>query len=557
MNPTPYELGAIDFNRPAKEVLLERLGAINGIRLDPLQFELGLPESTGETPVRASIEVLPLASSIWSTSFRIFYNRVPLSEQMALLNTVETAGATNLYAILDNINAAYGMHLTQADVLDAEIDYTDPTDTTGPGVVTLTARAGSVFFLGEVTLRVNVSISHGVAPYNDELTHYLVVQPIGSMDNRLMSYDAFGIINPNFKHIPMQDIAAFAVKEMFKDDEANLTLIGRFDFTYEGQRIEARVVRFNSRGDLTFYTMGDLYGVEYTGLVYKEANTQGRIYALDVDGVVGGTQHQSLYYNADGQIGQDWTPAITNRITAIAPYQDKVYVVYRDVDPRFAVLNRLMLSGLQDPDFTPVVIEPNTNRPDDTVMVYALAVNEDSVSALLSIAGPTWENDSRHRIPEGVAAPVTVYDHSGNILQGYAVHDPLMTTTRVGITNKDDRIAATSSALVYSAYGRDQLTGEVDAIVTGVRSDGVQTGLVFPSNMDDFHPFNHVQSIHADSRDEIVVAGTTYTNTAGVVGSAATVYAYDHQGNFAAKMVHVPNHALIKYKNHRFLGAAQ
>ena len=172
---TIYEMGATDFNRPPIQVLFERLNASNSTFLDPKDWVLSHPVPSIDTPFNTTITALPIQTTYWSRGFNIDYNRAELSEQFSIGCEVRTGGAESAYAILDAINVAYGVFLTEEDIEDTSIEYLDSSKTSGPGTLELRARANSVFYIGTTTIRVNVTYEQGVAPYNDELTHYVVV----------------------------------------------------------------------------------------------------------------------------------------------------------------------------------------------------------------------------------------------------------------------------------------------------------------------------------------------------------------------------------------------
>ena len=553
MSTTIYEMGATNFQRPPIEVLFERLNASNGTPLDPKDWVLSHPAPSVDTPFNTTITALPIQTTYWSRGFNIDYNRAELSEQLAIGCEVRTGGAATAYAILDAINAAYGIYLTEEDIEDTPIEYLDSSKTFGPGTLELRVKANSVFYIGSATIRVNVTYEQGVAPYNDELTHYVVVDP-GNGIQELRSYDAMGLPDAKYNHLDPARATVFEVKKLFKNEEtAELILLGEFDFIdHSGNQRTGKMLRIDSKGFVTYSSNGDFFGIEYPTLQYVQASTQGRIYALDVNNEIGGTIHQTLYYNQDGSIGTGWNPVTQSKITALVAYQDKVYIAYNDhADPTKAFVNRVLLSGEQDPEFTPVELGSNTDTP-LPIIVTALSVNSLRVAAAVRITDPDWQTTSRVIHPGGMAAPVASITHQGVLETIFSKRQPFNTLGNVGIARS--QLAVTTKALIYTAFAMDRVTCEYRNTITAVNDNSRAGGLIPPSVADEVGRFTNFLELSASARDDVVVAGNLMLPSGQ---NAAGSLVYDYTGNYAATLLLIPDATMIAYAHHRFLGAAQ
>lgn len=553
MSTTIYEMGATNFQRPPIEVLFERLNASNGTPLDPKDWVLSHPAPSIDTPFNTTITALPIQTTYWSRGFNIDYNRAELSEQLAIGCEVRTGGAATAYAILDAINAAYGIYLSEEDIEDTPIEYLDSSKTFGPGTLELRVKANSVFYIGSATIRVNVTYEQGVAPYNDELTHYVVVDP-GNGIQELRSYDAMGLPDAKYNHLDPALATVFKVKKLFKNEEtAELILLGEFDFIDQsGNQRTGKMLRIDSKGFVTYSSNGDFFGNEYLALQYVQASTQGRIYALDVNNEIGGTIHQTLYYNQDGSIGTGWNPVTQSKITALVAYQDKVYIAYNDhADPTKAFVNRVLLSGEQDPEFTPVELGSNTDTP-LPIIVTALSVNSLRVAAAVRITDPDWHTTSRIIHPGGMAAPVASITHQGVLETIFSKRQPFNTLGNVGIARS--QLAVTTKALIYTAFAMDRVTCEYRNTITAVNDNSRAGGLIPPSVADEVGRFTNFLELSASARDDVVVAGNLMLPSGQ---NAAGSLVYDYTGNYAATLLLIPDATMVAYAHHRFLGAAQ
>lgn len=557
-----YESGVIDFSQPPKEVLFERFNAINGTDYSPDDFVLSEIEVVIGPNYDTLVRAMPVLTSQWSKGFPIYYSRVMLSEQMQHVAEVPTNGETNLYGILDTINAAYGIYLTEADVQDAIISYNDPQDPTGTGSVQIVARATSIFFIGTMVIPVNNTVSHGIATYDDELVHYLAVSEPGvTGKDVILCRDALGQTVQNFSFGQNLIWTSSTITHFFQKPDGSMIVTGNFTYqvpvsmpnpgTYTN-----KVLFLNSRGELISGTAGDLFGINYFGLKYVEAFEQDRIYAIDVQNSIGGNAHGLFAFKANGDFDSDFVPALTRRVDAVVAYKDWVYVSERNGDG--CNIRRLNLDGSIDATFTSVPGNLPSGRPGiDFGRVVDLSASDRGLAALVmpnTITGvETWAEVSRELMNDGVSAPVIVISHEGIIEQAFSAPTHYMTTNRAGIAYAGCRVCLTTRAAVYLADTCDLASGLYHQCPAGVTEDGVISGMFSNSNEVEYPMFDSFQAVQLSTRGDVIVAARTSKYEGGIERMYATVVAYDIYGQFAARLLSVPDKMLIAYHHFRFM----
>ena len=570
--PLYYEDGAIDFSRPPKEVLFERFNAINSTPFNPDDFTLTQVEHVIGPNYNTRVMANPVNTSQWSRGFPIYYSRVPIQEQMAHPAEVPTANQTNLYGILDTINVAYGIYLTEADVMDAVIEYNTPGDRTSNGSVQLVARATSVFFTGQITIPVNNNVSHGISSYDDELTHYLAVRNASGGVDELRAMDALGQKVGTFSFLPGVTWEACTIKKLFKRPDGRLIVLGNFTYvtTNNGttgpvRRVD-QVIWLNPRGEAENATAGALYGLAYQGLQYIEAFEHDRIYALDRRNTVGGTQHGMLAFRANGDVDTTFTSNVNSKVDALCVYQDWIYVGLRTGNT--AVLRRLLKTGQIDNTFAAIPITLPSGRPEDGGRIAALHATERGVAVVVAPGSNpgSWEEYSKNRQPGGIAPPVIVVGHTGVVEAGFTTPNPGMTTYRVGVALpvseieqpyvsvlQASRVAFTSKAVVYLAKTIDLKYGSSGVHPVGVSDDGVVTGSFNGVNINDYPMYGNFIAMDLSTRGDVIVATESGIYENGALVVYACIVAYDFQGNYAARLLAIPDTQLIDYKHHRFM----
>lgn len=573
--PLIYEDGAIDFSRPPKEVLFERFNAINSTPFNPDDFVLSQVEVVIGPNYNTRVVANPTTTSQWSKGFPMYYTRVPIQEQMAHPAEVPTANQTNLYGILDTINVAYGIYLTEADVLDAVIDYNTPGDRMSNGTVQLVARATSIFFTGQITIPVNNNVSHGISTYDDELTHYLAVRSATVVGpDKLIAVDALGQLMNNFTFLPGHTWEACNIRHLFKRPDGRLIVLGTFTYTTPVSspggaiRRTDRVLWLNGRGEPENASAGALYGLAYSGLQYVEAFNHNRVYALDLASSVGGTLHGMLAFRDTGDVDTTFSTNLTSKVDAMCVYGDWIYVGIRTGNT--AMLRRLLKSGLIDTTFPAKTITLPSGRPEDGGRIAAMYASERGVALVVAPGDPTqgWEEQSGMLQPAGVSAPIIMVGHDGVVEEIFSKKDKLLTTNRAGVAwpisysaplvvppTVASRVVITSKAVLYLANAVDLKYGTRSVCPISITEDGELRGAFNGVNISDYPKFAQYLSMELSTRGDVILAAESVEPQVTGNGFAvhATIVAFDFQGNYAARLYTLRDHSLLAYKHHRFM----
>lgn len=555
-----YAQGALDIARPPNVVLLERINAINGTQYNPDQFALSPIVAEVGTNYNTYVWLMPVASSQWSSGFKVYYSRVQLQDVMVHAAEVATSGSANLYAIMEAINAAYGVYLTEADVFDAVIKYENPLDTAGAGSVVITARATSVFFTGTLTIQINNTVSHGVSTYDDELVHFLAISQAGK--DTIVAYNDLGEQVTNYSFMHGVTINSSRIDRIWKRTDGTLLVTGLFNYTETNEFDEQvtstrKVLSVDRVGKVISASAGNLYGVDYAGLEYAADLDNDRVYVLDTLSQIGGNTHGLHLYLESGAYSNAWTPVLAGRAVAVAPYQDMLYVVTQ-VDDDAPVLQRLLADGTADPLFTPLPLTYEGIRVGiDVVRITALQASVSGVAAAVQVdtlgGEVPWAEYASDQLPAGVAPPVRFVDHSGALVNAVGIASPLLTTRRVGVATNDSLVAVGTQAVFYSADLVNVTSGRYGQGMAAVKVDGSIPAPTTQAVSDLYPSFLNVRAIYPLAHGDVVVAANVQVVDTGGMQEAAGVFIYSYDGQFATQEVVIPGAQMIACVSHFFL----
>lgn len=157
----------IDFNKPARQVLLDLIYASNGIVLQDTNIEFGTPVALGRTTGWGLNTVLTVTADQIETdqfdgSTDLYYRRIALSDlpvysQIPIAIPAYPVQTTDL---LPQINAKYQTQMTADDVVNTV--YAD-----GSQPVILQAAPGSLCFIGSTELLVQPPLGKKLLQVND------------------------------------------------------------------------------------------------------------------------------------------------------------------------------------------------------------------------------------------------------------------------------------------------------------------------------------------------------------------------------------------------------
>lgn len=139
-------------NKPSAELLLDLINVNAPVDFVAEDLEFGTPEPMAAGAARnTAIQLSPAGDSgKLSMPTRVYYNRVALSALQSGALGVEDQGFDNTVDLLDEINLAYDIELAADDIVAEAIGAG-----AYPKAVTVKAAAGSLAFLGQLSVTIN------------------------------------------------------------------------------------------------------------------------------------------------------------------------------------------------------------------------------------------------------------------------------------------------------------------------------------------------------------------------------------------------------------------
>lgn len=147
-----------NYTRSAQQIIVDLLNADNsnnGVTITPAQVSFGVPvpNNTQGAAYNTSLTLSGSANSGISGNINITYNRVALSVVPGNLSTtIPVLGFSKISDTLPTVNAAYGINLAPADIVDGALPaFSDPVPLQYQ-TITLKASGTSLVFNGSVDL---------------------------------------------------------------------------------------------------------------------------------------------------------------------------------------------------------------------------------------------------------------------------------------------------------------------------------------------------------------------------------------------------------------------
>lgn len=373
---TPIQITPLDVTRPAKEILVAKLNAMNSTNLDPLDFVVMAPAPWAGVNYDTKVELRPTVTSAWYNAITLYYRRLELAELFTTHLRVVSDAATTVHAVLPAINAAYGIHLTVDDVEDEAIVYQVPADLTTTAVITLVAKTGSLLFKGIAELTLNQLVDQGVGTYDDGQTYFAVVTVAGL--DLVKAFNSQGVEHSTFSYLEGATVVASSITKMVRLTNS-LLVLGTFSYTPINtlgapETITVKAVKMDNRGNITGTAVGDRFGAVYP-LTYFPDVAHDKLYALDPTNAIGGHLHQVHRYLLDGLYD-----ATLNLVGLLTPVQ--TMAVATDGSLYLACstgdgfeLHKRLPDGSVDPLYTTAVVAATTG----TVTCEAIAITATGV----------------------------------------------------------------------------------------------------------------------------------------------------------------------------------
>lgn len=353
---TSIQLGAIDLHRPAIDVLIDKINAINTLSLVSSDFTLGPPVAEAGEDYDTKISLIPSAASIWLNAKWAYYSRVSMESVMRIPTRVVTGGNALLYDILDAVNSAYGVYLQEADVEQASITYVNGADTSGPGTVEITARSTSVFYKGTITIPVNTQSRQGLNTYDDEAIYYVLAQ-IGGKDT-VVAYNTRGENVETFTGFRGATMDVSNVHHFEMLPNGDMLLIGEFEYQMVngfGETIEyvRKLIKLNPQGNIIDSAAGNVYGANYPNIKRKFEKVTGAVHVIDPLNEIGGRPSLIHRFNPDGTYDNNFSLGLGAPATHFAVHDGFIYVA-RNVAGVINVTKHNSTTGVVDDTFAPI-----------------------------------------------------------------------------------------------------------------------------------------------------------------------------------------------------------
>jgi len=313
------------------EILVSKYNAINGLNINPNDVSLGPVFTISDQEYNTSVDIVPNANSIWLTTRKVFYRRVTLAEALAVPSEVRTTGNEYLYQILDAVNAAYGLHLKEADVEDAVIQYSNPANPLSAGTVTLTARPSSYFYTGSKTITVNTVHRLGNNLYENELSYVVIERSIEGVE----SPASVKVLN-NYGQ-PVTDFTFFSnltftadisIYGAWKLNNDTILFLGRFPAVVGGMPVTYRAIVTDLRGFAKITMVGQVFALSrgspsmHTFICDPDT---AHVYLIDAGNIVGGRTSLLHRYQGDGSYDSSFPNLTTMPVISLAVTQDRLY----------------------------------------------------------------------------------------------------------------------------------------------------------------------------------------------------------------------------------------
>lgn len=544
---TPLQITPLDVTRPALEILIDKVNALNSVHLQPSDLVLGVPEVWVGVNYDTKISLMPVVTSMYYNAIQLFYKRVNLATLFTTHLIVPSDGATHVHDVLGAINAAYGIYLTTDDVENDTIVYSTPGNPTTTAVITLVAKTTSPLFSGATELTLNLQVDQGISTYVDEQTYYTVVTKNGK--DTIQAYNSLGNQLNAFRFLEGATVNASTIKNLVYMADVSLMMIGEFTYTTPnpiGDPIvtTAVAVKMDLRGNILGITQGDRFGgTAHTAFEYDPLNEV--FFALDKTNALGGVLHRVHRYDTAGMHDNTFVlEGLTEVVSDIAIDANGNLYLVTDTLTGFEVHKRTS-AGAVDSSYTiPLITVANNTANCDKLTVTADAFfvriadidqhNGTSVIGVNSV--PLWNIGST--FAESAWAPIVKFDLNGvcnttfNPLRhdrgpsAFGVDAITMTPgTEAKVLTAYSNFIAYGGIRVSPLYGRELPNLIVLDANTGMLQD--TAGEFKEQNL----VWDNIVGAHQNKSAEVVVWGTSHTlDQDGPTGQVTTVALYSRRG---------------------------
>lgn len=319
---------ALDINKTAQEIIIDKVNAVNGLQLNFDDFVFEDPQVYSGTlypQANTSVKIVPKTTSQFYNDFTVYYKRMAIAD---ILDNDEISisrdSADNLSDLIDAINLAYNIHLVADDYYDSPIAAADPLDPNAEVPVMFTCQVTSFLFTGSYMLTLNRVATQPVAPILESADVYIVLdQPYEAIHkSNIVCKTSLGESVTNFVFMRnCNTISKVKINEQFRIKDLGIVLIGDFEFnanlTGTAQDYITNCVLMSPQGKI-LSVMNNLFGADNFNSFIKCSDSQLKyLYVIDPTDTLGSEVTQLYRYTENG--------ALDNGFSLIGPSYKVIY----------------------------------------------------------------------------------------------------------------------------------------------------------------------------------------------------------------------------------------
>ncbi len=379
----------LDISKNPKEIIIDKVNAVNGLQLDFDDFVFEDPEAyAGSQYPKANtkVKIVPKTTSQFYNSFTIYYTRMSLD---TILDndrvSIARGTGTDLSDLMPAINQAYNINMTGEDYFDTTLPLVNTLDPLAEVPVMVVAKPTSFLFIGNFKLMLN-RVATNPVPQNLESADVFIVldQPYEPVHKSTMvCHMTTGEVVDNFKFLRnCNTVSLVEITKIKYIKNFGILVYGTFKFNIAiqgvDQDIDTNCILISFAGGV-IGNMNDLFGASTIDVLdFVKSNSNEALYVLDQTDSLGTEPSKFYRFNAQGTLDVGFSligvnePVLHARIDS----QNRIYAVTEktvlvdtdnnpatpDVPVRQQWIQRFFDDGTRDSSFNKVVLTTTDNQ---------------------------------------------------------------------------------------------------------------------------------------------------------------------------------------------------